>query len=241
MDTSYWIKLNPKISVSRTPKRWFGKYYCRMVIFCPAGRILLEHLDDINDALQTRIAQKKTYNYGGSWFQHRNKNIEGAEVGQLEIIRGITRDYPNVKMRVEEPWIQFYGETEEDLKIIASRFSSEHTSRLMSVQAPDSVENFELLKNGVTLISPTSKIEYRYKVIFRDAMYPLEVKHQILNYLENCGDDVKISKGTVNMLKKESTYIWGAFIYVNDLKIQTFLSIICPTLVLKITELVKSS
>lgn len=242
MDTSYWTKLSPNIIVGKTPKRWFGKYYCRLVVMCPAGRIVSDRCDNIHDALQTRLTQKRTYNYGGSWHQqHLNKGLDGAEVNQLEIVRGIVRDYPEIKIRVEEPWIQFYSETEEGLKIIASKFSSDYPSRLMSVQVPGSKQDYELLKNGVTLISPDSKITYRYKIIFRDGSYTLDVKQQILGYLENLGDDVKVSKGTVKMLEKNSTYIWGAFIYANDLQIQTFLTLICPTLISKITELVKSS
>ena len=127
MDTSFWIQFNPKITVDHTVKKYFGKYLYRLVVYAPAGR-LIESKTSIADALAHRLSITKTVNYGGYWgnngyWASRNKDIDNADIDFLERIRDIKHDKPaGIKMRVEEPRIQIYADTETALQNVVNQY-----------------------------------------------------------------------------------------------------------------------
>lgn len=240
-DTSFWTTLNPNIIQTPTRKQYFGKYTCRLVINCPAGRLIDSPGDDMWHALRQKILTQRAYNYGGSWWAHKNKELSEANVQQLNIVRDIKRDSPHIKVRVEEPQVQFYATCEDDLKVIAVRFPDNLRFKISIIQLPASDKDVAALKSGKIILPATSKNEYKYKIVFRDGHYPLETKQQILSYLESLGSDAKLSKGSSAMLQREFSYMWGVFAYIMDEKVVTFLNLIAPNSISKIHELEKSS
>jgi hypothetical protein len=188
--------------------------------------------------LRERIESTRYLNKGGSWRAALlNKDLEKAKVDQLENLRQIRIDYGDtIKFRIEEPNVGIYTETEEELRVVANRIDTEYQSNIQGVQFPENDIQLSLLKEGRIIMAPNSKIEYRYKVMFRDGTYSNEVKQQILNYIDGLEEDALLSKGTRAMLAKPYPYMWGTFAYFNDISALTFLNIICPNIVLKIHE-----
>lgn len=242
MDLSFWNQLNPEIIYEPTRKQFYGQYLCKLVIYCPGGK-LIQSKGNLNVELAHRINSNRLVNYGGSWYSPNRNNFDlgKADVIQLDALRTIKSDTENVKFRVEEPYVQIYALDEETLKIIAARIPDPFLQTLFAIQFPESDDHTRLLKEDKILLKPSSKIGYRYKVILRDGEYSADTKKQILAFLSNLGDEAKLSKSTFEMLSKPYNYIWGCFVYVNDPGVLTFLNIISPGLVGKIHELTSVS
>lgn len=204
----------------------------------PCARIATQ-TDDIASALEYKKNNQYYPNYGGSWGHGGNlrTQVNNARVGQLEIVRSIKYDYKDtIRIRVEEPWVQFYAETEDELRVIASRFDDDCKSRLLSISVPEDDAHAELLKAG-DIITKTDN-GFKYKVFVRDGLYSHESKMQIMNYLDGLGSDMQISKGARKHLEGPLSYVWGVYFYINDASAMTFLSLIHPRAIRKIHRLV---
>lgn len=237
MDLSYWTQLNPDIKCESTRKQFYSQYLCKLVVDCPAGRIINEDEPDLKFALRQRVEQARWRNYGGSWAGRAGLDIDRASIDLIQVLISIKKDYPEVKFRVEEPLVQIYSENEDTLKIVAARIPAQFAAHIKSVQVPENEEQAELLRQNKILIKTSARVKYRYKIYFRDGHYPVETKKQVLAYLRNLGDDVQVSAGTASQLSKGYEYTWGCFLYANDPNILTFLSLISPNLVAQIHEL----
>jgi len=142
-----------------------------------------------------------------------------------------------IRMRTEEPHIQFYAEDEAMLKSIASML--ENTACIESINSPKNAEAERLLMSGV--IIRRGPIDYKYKVIFRDGRYTSTIKQQVLSYLDNLGDEIKLSKTSRDMLTKTYASMWGVFFYTNDPKLVTFINLIDPKLISNIHLIVNDT
>ncbi len=237
MDTSFWTKLSPNIIREATTKQYFGRYLHKLVLEVPGGRAInVKGNESIAIYLQERMATQRTYNYAGSWGNYKLNELHQAVPDQLDALRDIKDRYRNdVKFRVEEPWMQIYAETEDMLKVIAASFEPDLQKKIRIVGSPAAgTEN--LLREGKILVNG-NKTPYKYKILMRDGTYPIDIKTRVLEYLTNDEVGCKVSKGTERMFTNNSTYIWGCFFYTNDLRVITFLKLLCPDLVGKIHEL----
>lgn len=240
MDTSFWTKLSPKIVEVTTTKQYFNRYLYKMVVEVYGGRLIQTRPgESIADALSERIANQRIRNYGGSWWNHRLNEIIAANPKHLELIRSVKEQYKNdVKIRVEEPQIQIYAETEDMLKVIATALGSEIQPKILSVSCP-APGTEQLLENGKIIMRGLRRLKYNYKVMVRDGAYPPEVKQRVLEYLTSLGEkECLISGATARMLHSPSPYMWSCFFYVNDDKILTFVKLIAPDMIGKIHELI---
>jgi hypothetical protein len=234
MDLSYWHKI-PKIQVEPTLKQYYKQYLWKMTVYAPGGRLVQEPLSsDLATMLQYRRDSAKMYNHSG-WWGLKNNQLVNANLELLDIIRRIKNDSTyNVKIRVEEPSIQFYASDESELKKIATVLKPFLV--VTHIYGPADDQSKELLESGV--IIRKSPVEYRYKVVCRDGRYPTGTKRQILNYLDGLGDTVKVLKGARKMLNNGFDHSWNVYFYTNDISILTFINLIAPTLVSNIHELV---
>lgn len=242
MDTLFWIQSSPNITVAHTTKRYFNKYLCKLVVYAPAGR-LIEGTAPIGNGLEYRRSIIKNVNYGGSWWaQHTDRQtqlLEDADVDFLEFLRTVkSNKLLNVKMRIEEPLIQIYGNNEETLKdLVGNHFSPTWARKYIeSISVPANAEAVQLLESGA--IIRRTENGYRYKVMIKDGRYDAELKESIRQYLQGVGiDAVYMPKGFEDQLLKGS-FIWSGYFYTNDLGILSFLGIIRPGMVTNFHELV---
>lgn len=240
MDTSFWIQYNPKISVTHTTKKFFGKYLYKLVVYCPAGRLIDSKPNVLMaDALAHRREVSKNVNHGGWWGYRYNKDLENADISFLNLIRDIRQNRTlGVKLRVEEPRIQIYAETDKQLHdLVNKHFDTAHSIYVESVSGPEDAVAESILNSGA--IIRKTDLGYKYKVILRDGKYDTQIKESLLSYLNNLGpDDVKLSKTGFEMLQKSSSFIWNLYFFTNDPSVTTFLNLISPGIVSNIHELV---
>jgi hypothetical protein len=237
MDTSFWTNINPKIEIVPTTKKYYNQYLYKLVVHAPGGRSI-EVKGSIAEHIENRKIWDRQINQFG-WWGHNKKELELADTEFLHVIRDIKNNSTvKLKIRVEEPYIQFYTESVADLQSIASMDLIRFKKYSTSVHMPASKETEDLLNSGA--IIKTKDLGYRYKIMLRDGKIPMETKNSILSYLNGLGpENVRVPRNLQQTLENNKHgYLWGCYFYANDLSNVTFLSLIAPELISNIHELV---
>lgn len=215
-----------------------GKFVHRLAVRA-IGCSILRYQQDVDNAVIFRNENCKNYNWGGSW---RRKPVSSDDVTLLKMIKQQLdyeestvrlKDHEDFKIRIEEPDVQFYATNIQTLKAIADSLRYKDNSHFVSVMTPANQDHENILLEGYTLRK--TKINWLYRVIFRDGKYSLETKGQIKSYLNNLGSQIKVPKNLMEQLSK-GTWIWGGYIYTNDKSLATMLSLIDGRLISKIEE-----
>jgi hypothetical protein len=238
MDTSFWVQYNPKIQITHTTKKYFGRYLYKLVVYAPAGR-LIDSKDSIAEALEHRRTITKSVNYGGWWGHRYSKDLDHADVEFLTRLQEIRNDRTlGLKLRVEEPRIQIYAESVDKLEnLVNVHFGTNWNTFVESISGPAD-DQAETVLNSGAIIRKTDT-GYRYKIIIRDGRYSPEIKNNLLTYLSNLDPaDVKLPGSGREMLVKSNGFIWNMYLYVNDADIADFLNLIHPGIVSNCHELV---
>ena len=206
-------------------------------MYAPAGRIIDGKNSDLAKALEHRnyIANHIKYSWGAGSNYHRD--LDKADVQFLQTLRHIKKNVAGIKMRIEEPRVQIYAATEDELVNLVLDHLQPFRKYLETVSGPENTECAEILDSGAILRK--KNIGYTHKVLIRDGRYNPESKASILNYLESLGTNLsKVPQSGLDMLTKKSEYIWNLYFYTNDPSVLTFLNLIHPGLVLNCHELV---
>jgi hypothetical protein len=234
MDTSFWIQCNPKISVGHTTKKYYGKFLYKLVLYVPASRLIHS-----KGSIAEELHHRKAYNLGGSWSYSRFvSKIDQADITLLGIVRDIKLDKNlNIKLRAEEPRVQLYANTEQDLQHVIKTYLADYYSHIESITGPEDADAAAILDTGA--IIKKNDIGYRYKVLLKDGRYDLQTKKQIMEYLSNLGPDLAyVPRGTLDALSRNTTYIWNSYFYCNDDNVNVFINLISPGMVSNCHELV---
>jgi hypothetical protein len=239
MDTSYWSSNFPGIKQHPTLKLYYKKFLWRLTVYIPGGELIYSKNPDLNEALSFRRATAISYNWAGSWFSRRSIQLNDVDVGLLYVAKNIREKYGRqIRVRVEEPMLQFYAEDEQTIRDIARSFShpTDYRSQVEEINGPINDAEAEILLSGA--IIKRNPPEFQYKVVLRDGRYRLESKQQVLTYLENLGDQIKISPKCQEMLAQPYPSCWGVFFYTNDPGVATMLRLIDPNIVGNIHEII---
>ena len=238
MDISSLIQYNPNIAIEHTTKKYFGKYLYKLVVYAPAGR-LIDAKESIADAIIHRRHVAKHINQSGWWGRRHNKDLENVDSEFLSVLRTIRTDRTlGIKMRVEEPNIQLYFETEADLThLVDTYFNTKQQQYITSIAKPANDTAAEILNSGA-IIRKTDN-GYTHKVILRDGRYKVDIKETVLNYLYNLNIEIAgVPDSCRVMFSKPTSYIWNCYFFTNDPSVTTFLNLISPGIVSNIHELV---
>ena len=238
MDTSYWIQCNPRITVEHTSKKFYGKFLYKIALHCPAGR-LIDGKGTMADLLEHRKTVYKHINQSGWWGRNikNSKDLDHADVTLLETLRTIRKTFSGIKLRVEEPCVQIYANTELELINLVKEQLNKFAYRVESICGPESQESEQLLNSGAIIRKKHNG--YRYKVILRDGRYSGGIKDSILQYLNGLSDEqVHITKTCKEMFTKPNSFLWNCYFYTNDPNITTFINLMSPGIVSNIHELV---
>jgi len=237
MATSFWTLCNPNIRVETTTKKFFGKFLYKLVVYVAGGRSI-DSRRGIEESINHRRSQQHLHT-GSWWWQHRNPNLEKANIDLLKKVKELkdNRKNLNILVRIEEPHIQIYSESLDQLEKIVCEYFNNYQTLLTAISWPASELSAEVLNSGA--IIRRSDIGHSHKIILRDGKYSREVKESILNYLESLGDEiVKIPPSLSGTLTRSSSYIWNGYFYTSEPNIVSFLNLMDPNLVLNIHELV---
>ena len=233
MDTSFWTALNPNIQVLDTKKLLHGQYMHRLSMLSFGSRLLRDpsRLDN-----EITHYNQRAYSYGGSWRQTRQLTDEDVQL--LKLIKNIVyaddlSHLGNLKVRIEDPHIQFYSTDAAVLKDLALKLRHTDNSHFVSFMCPESEQSADLLKQGFVL--KKKKIDWPYRIIIRDGRYNTESKTNLKNYLLQLGDEVKAPRNLWEQLEKGG-WIWGGYIYVKDKQMATMFSMIDANMIGRLEE-----
>lgn len=162
-------------------------------------------------------------------------NNEKVLPQQLLDIVLLKNNYKDIKIRVQEPFVTIYGDNEEILFKLASNELNLWRDRLEIISKPESDDIKSLLKDNVILVP--KDIGFKYKFICKEGVY--QNKNALYSYLDQLGDEIKISKTNWTYLESAyPRYTRSLYIYANDLNIAGMLNIIEVNAVKNIHELV---
>lgn len=236
MDTLFWTQYSPNITVEHTSKKYYNRYLYKIVVYCPAGR-LIDSKGPMDKELEHRKNIYKHINHSGWWGYRHNRDLDSADIGLLEALRNIRKNVANIKLRVEEPRIQIYADSEEDLTKLVVDHLQPYCNYIEAFAGPADEKAAEILDSGA-IIRRTNN-GYSHKVILRDGRYSADVKETILTYLRDLQvETVGIPASCQRMFAKSSSYIWNCYFYTNDPSVTIFLNLIQPGLVSNCHELV---
>lgn len=194
-------------------------------------------IEELDQRIDWRSDMNLRYNHGGSWrYDSGITQSKSVTRIQLKDMIEVKLNYANdIRLRVEEPYISIYAETEELLYTIATTDLVNWKDKLVEVSRPEKIEDIEHLAQGAILVRRDSG--YGYKITLRDGMYDRKDITALANYLENVGDDVKVSNGVWKMLRNHRMMLHGAYFYAKDQDISTMINLIIPGMLLKIHPL----
>ena len=238
MPIQQWLNKYPGIIYHPTTKLFYRKFLWRLVIHAPGGNLINHEVDDLATALEMRRKHIKHYNWSGSWMV-RASQLDVVDLSQLSIVKDIRLEFGNqIRIRVEEPKIQFYTINESVASGIAGKFSIPMGSNgcLSEINGPRSLEEEKILLGGTIL--KKGPVEFSYLISLRAGNYGRSVKTQILNYLTSLGDQIKIKPSVIQRLNASFAEMWDISFLANDPEIVVFLRLIHPDLVKNIDHIV---
>lgn len=235
MDTSFWKNLSPLIKIESSTKKFYREYFYRLEIYAPGCKSVRS--DDIAMNIARRQMHNRGYNQGGSWHDKQlAKYLKESNVGFLYSLKNLYYEYPEVKIRTEEPKISIYATDELMIQSVAQSIDSDHRNKILSVTGPENDEFKKALKDNTILVKKPPK--YRYRVFFKEKQFDEPVRQQVLNYLTGLGDLVRMTDHTRESLAKPYNWIWGCYFYTNDEGVATFVRLLHPDLVREVSEFV---
>ena len=234
MDTLFWTALTPNIKFTNTSKLMYRKYLYRLCLEAPGSAVLRDSEVDIDMEVIKRNAWTKNYNRGGSWKS--NRTIKEDDVPLLHVIRQAKDALGDrVKMRIEDPDLQFYAADEATLKELAIKLSYNNNYHFFNVMGPDRTMLSELQQGMILRKNPP---KFQYRILLRDGRYSDQTKNSLWNLLNNLDKgDYRVPKSLMeNLSEMKSRYIWGGYIHVHDARIATMVAMIDPQLVSRVEE-----
>jgi hypothetical protein len=233
MDTLFWTAFNPNIQLLETKKPMHGNCLYRLCIWANGSSLLRERDADLVELVKMRN-QSRRYNPGGSWRMPRQITSDDTEL--LQIVKQ-ARDAisDSVKVRIEDPCVQFYSADPQPLQDLATQLAYRDNGHFYSWMRPANPTSHAVLLEGKVIRKRPPK--FQYKVIIRDGKFSDQTRTGLKNWLgHQSADEVHAPRALMNMLSSNHRFIWGGYIYINDLRNATFLGMIDPNLVAKIEE-----
>ena len=234
MDTLFWTKLNPDIAFKKVTRRYYNQYYYKLEI----NAVCASFLRNPDQTLQTQainMSHRRSQNFGGSW-RVRNQQLPNADDLRFLALMGelIHKFNDRIKVRIEDPYMQIYAETESELLTFVSNIDYEFHKNIKTIYGPGTVDEFDLLTKGYTIRAEPQ--EYGYRVSVKEGRYSRETKQQILGYLRNIGDEAKLPRHFVENMDRSFDSVWNCYFYVKDPGVLTMLRLISPSFIGRVEE-----
>lgn len=235
MDISFWKNLSPDIQIDSSTKQFYNQYYYRLDIYAPGCKSI--RCENIAADIDKRQSWVRDYKRQGSWYNKQlYQYLKEADVGFLHSLSNLYYEYPDIKIRTEEPKISVYATDESMIQSVARSIDVDYRNRLIGITGPDNEEIKSILNRNVILVKKPPK--YRYRIWFKEKQFNFETRIQILSYLQSLGDLVRINDHTQESLSKPHDWIWGSYFYSNDKHVATFITLINPDIIREVSELV---
>jgi hypothetical protein len=235
MDTLFWKNLSPNIEILSSNKQFYNQYYYRLDIAAPGCRSI--RCDNIAVDIDKRLKWVRDYKRQGSWYNKQlYKCLKEADIGFLTGLKDLYYEYPDVKIRTEEPKLSVYATDELMLQSVARSIDPDYKDKIISIAGPENEEIKAILNKRAILVKKPPK--YQYRIWFKEKQFNYGTRKQVLDYLLSLGDLVKMSQHTQENLSKPYDSIWGSYFYSNDKHVATFITLIHPDLIREVSEFV---
>lgn len=235
MDTSFWKNLSPNIDIISSTKQFYNQYHFKLDVYAPGCKSI--KCNDIALDVSKRKEWVRDYKRQGSWYNKRLYNyLKEADVGFLHSLSDLYYEYPDVKIRTEEPKLSIYATDELMLQSVAQSVDPDHRGKLIGITGPASQEIKDILQKHIVLVKKPPK--YRYRIWLKEKQFSYDTRTQILAYLQSLGDLVRVNQHTTESLSRPHDWVWGAYFYSNDKHVATFLTLINPDIIREVSELV---
>ena len=247
-ELSDWTKLNYNIRVVDTTKKFYQKYLYKVTFGIPGVYLLtrssFEHLKVIDDyelareKTATNIRTEKAIFSVRTVYDSRRGKLDQVKVGDLmkaaQMLISVRQNTFTFRPRIEGWSLDVYGVNEEDL--LRLTLDSKLGDKVIMITRPKTQEIADILLNNKVIISAVTP-EYKYKVMIREGRHAKATRVSVMNYLETLGDQVKLTKSTVDGLQRSRDYMGGCYFYVNDHRIVDFVRLMAPNMIADIFEL----
>jgi len=240
MDTLFWKNLSSNsivhsVDIKQATKQFFNEYFYKLEIHAPGCKSIRK--PDIVTDISNRRLIIRSYNHGGSWYDKKMKKyLNEADIGFLTSLSNIIYEYPEVKLRVEEPILSIYAVDELMIKSVAQSIDPSQRDKIRSITGPLLDEHKKIISKSAILVKRPPK--FKFRIWLKEKQFTFETRYQLYNYLMELGDLVKMTEHTRNSLTKSHDWIWGSYFYTNDAKIATFITLINPDIIREVSEFV---
>lgn len=238
MDSSDWIKINPKVVISYTKKKFYNTFLFKISYHVPGARIIsyaknVANLSERCDVYNDRIINPSSFYH----YTHYRPHYRPADLDQLTIFYNLyNAKLHDFKFRIESENIMLYSNSQQNFYELATDTLKNYQSSLTEISLIESDEALTLLDQGYTIVKkPTT---YPYKVRLREGFQSHYERHGLATYLKNLGTEVKVSKHILQQLMSNNKYFQGGFVYVNDPKLIDMLRLVSPAVVGTVNQLV---
>jgi len=230
-----WTKINKKIEISYTKKKFFNEFYFRLNYHVPGARLVAYSSYD-HGILKVRVQNYNNNDWRVGLF-HRVP----ADYQQLEDFSEIYQNKNNIsngriKFRIESDTFSIYSDQEQTLFDIASGTLKKWKSDLKSISLIENLSDFDLLDQGHIIVKKTQTHPYRVKI--KETFNYLDEKQSLLTYLKNLGEHVRVTKYMFERLESDHKYFPGGHIHLDDSRLIDMLRLIAPNLIGSVNQLV---
>lgn len=238
MATYNWNQFNPNIVYGKTRKQFYNKYLYKLTLFVPGSRYITA--DAKYPTVQSYLDYLTARNMYGTW---RNIVLDAFDLDCVEHLRVLRKSFPNLSFRCESNTFTVYALTEAELEAFHAAIYGQYQDRVRELWAPEDAAAAALLIDGKLV---GSKLEFKFKIIFKEAGFRSETTNQIYEYLVSVNDRIRISKASLKQfepnrfkghLVRPTRYIWGAYFYTNDDVDITYINLLCPGVIHRVYEM----
>ena len=222
-DLSRWHKLNPAINIVPTSKKFYGRYSHKMV-FTVANSYLITK-------------------YGGTtldWLTAKPQS--GSDnLDTLRCFRNVLRDPESgFRLRSEGSTLGVFHTDIDFMYDTVINKLRPHAHRLKLVNTVTSQAQYDALENNYIVTNQPT--EYPWRVYVRDGFYrDFKERVALAAYLENIGDQARVSKYFIKDLRGANKYLKGNYFHVKDPRLVDMLHLIMPKIVRSVQQVVTIS
>lgn len=231
MDILFLKTLNPTLNLAETKSLFFNKFYYRLKIRAPGIRRHIYHKGDRSKIL----IQKEFFTIYSSSVNYNDQ----IDFKLNNCIYKVIVNNPDLKFRIEHPYISLYLQTEQDMNSILSLLLKINKIELLSEICAPKKENVDDLANNTILVKKIPN-RYKYKVVVKGGVGSedyVQKRQGLSNYLYNLGNEVYCRN--LSLVTDSRYYYNSTYFYCTDDKIILLLQLSYPELIGKTFRVVK--
>jgi len=239
-----WTKLNEKVKVSFTKKKYFNEFYYKLTYCVPGARLMTYKFPDDHELMQRVMsynARRNSYNFSvfnssaNDYYDRWQR--PAADFDQLRSFAELyNTKNADIKFRIEQDIFNIYSNSETYLYRVANLVLGDYKSRITEFCRPESAGAKAKLDQGFVIVKkdPT----HPYRVRLKEGFQHASERQGLATYLKNLNDDVRITKFMLDRLSGTYKYFSGGYIYVKDPRIIGLLIMVSPNIIGTVNQMV---